>query len=71
MSDWQDISTAPKDGTLLLLGRFVKRCLYKRDGFIVVDRWHLPEHEAGYTGWGKFNKAWPPTHWTHLPGPPK
>ena len=69
---WQPISTAPKDGTKVLLGRFVKECAYGRNGEVQVDRYVQPEENKGYTGWGRFNdRFWPATHWQHLPPPPQ
>lgn len=66
---WQDIATAPKDGTRVLLGRFVDGD--KRDGYIAVDRYRRSQDGVGYIGWGKFNtQHWPPTHWMPLPAPP-
>lgn len=72
MSDWQDISSAPKDGTSVLLGRFVENCPHKRGGFTCVDYWRNPKGRKGYLGWGNFNSEyWPATHWQPLPEPPE
>lgn len=69
MSDWQPIETAPKDGTQVLVGRFVPGDKYDRR--IRVDWWH-GHMKHGYTGFGHFNPIyWPPTHWMPLPAPPK
>jgi len=69
--EWQDISTAPKDGTKILAyspsgpGRLNR-------GVIAITWWRRPEDREGYTGWGEFNTAhWPATHWMPLPAPPK
>jgi hypothetical protein len=66
--EWQTIETAPRDGTKILCGRFVRGCEY--NGRIRVD-WWATFKESGYTGFGHFNATyWPPTHWMPLPAPP-
>ncbi len=57
---WEPISTAPKDGTELLLAH----------KFAFVGRWFQPGF--GTEGWWTAN-AMPvePTHWQHLPQPPE
>ena len=68
---WQPIETAPKDGTKVLLGRFVLNCPEGKNGRMAVDFWHTV-NPHGYEGWGKFNtRYWPATHWMPLPTPPK
>lgn len=65
---WEPINSAPKDGTKILLGRFVPGC--EHDGRVRIDWWrsHI---KAGFTGFGKFNPVyWPATHWMHLPPRP-
>lgn len=69
MTQWQDIRTAPKDGTKVLLGRFAPGQLY--DGRVRVDWWRS-RMAAGYTGFAHFNPTyWPPTHWMPLPPAPE
>lgn len=72
MTQWQPIDSAPKDGTRVLLGRFVKKCQERKNGRMEVDRWHEPKRDkCGFTGWGCFNEQyWPATHWAPLPTPP-
>lgn len=70
MSAWQPIESVPKDGTKVLLGRFVKECQCGRSSFIEVD-WYRQQGEASYTGFGRFSLHWPPTHWMPLPPPPE
>jgi hypothetical protein len=68
MSEWQPIRTAPRDGTHVLLGRFVGPNYYGR---IRVDWWRDRMRDGGYTGFGHFNpQYWPATHWMPLPEPP-
>jgi len=68
--DWCPIETAPKDGTKILLGRFVEGDDY--DGIMSVDRYRRPEDNAGWVGFGLFNmRWWPPTHWMPLPSRPR
>ncbi len=61
MSEWQDIETAPKDGSLLLL------CMSPHRGYLEV-----PMKVGGYWGerWNIFGGSWIPTHWQPLPSPP-
>jgi len=74
MSEWQDISTAPKDGTRIL----------GYDGFdIVIMEWWAPDLDdfedddppptpswCSYSSEGdEFIER--PTHWMSLPEPPK
>ncbi len=66
--EWQPIETAPKDGTKILLGRFVNDGS-EHDGRVMVDWWRT--HHDSYTGFGHFNPHyWPPTHWMPLPAKP-
>jgi hypothetical protein len=66
---WQPIETAPRDGTLILVGRFVKKCPHGRAGRVEVDRWR---DGKPYLGFGRFNPHyWPATHWMPLPEPPE
>ncbi len=67
MSYWKDISSAPKDGTRVLVGCFrVAENFGKFLGYMTVDQW-----DDGFRGFGKFNDHyWPATHWMHLPDPP-
>lgn len=59
MDAWQDISTAPRDGTEVLCGHAGTpgvAILYWLDG-----------------GWRDADTSlidWSPTHWMHLPSPP-
>lgn len=66
---WQPLDTAPKDGTKILLGRFVPRDKY--NGRIRVDWWHDGK-KNDFIGFGEFNtRYWPATHWMPLPDPPQ
>lgn len=68
MSEWQDISTAPKDGTPVIL---FARCRTATAATVVIG-WHLPD-----MGWIEecFAPNHPvgivPTHWQPLPTPPE
>ena len=71
MSEWKPIETAPKDGTKILLGRFVKKCPHKKNGYQSVDWYRTDQMRHGYTGFGDFNeRMWPATHWQPLPSAP-
>lgn len=72
MTEWQPIKTAPKDGTKILVGRFTGDPKADHEGLISVDWYRRPEDNKGYIGFGNFNdRYWPPTHWMHLPEPPR
>ena len=59
--NWQPIETAPKDGTKILVGRFVKQCASGKNKQIHVDYWHSAK-SAGFEGFGRFNQSfWPAT----------
>jgi hypothetical protein len=55
---WQPIDTAPRDGTVI----DVWHPTYGR----LVDQWWDSED-----GWFSFHDDDGPTHWMHLPEPPK
>jgi uncharacterized protein (DUF2237 family) len=58
---WQDISTAPKDGTRILLYR-------PGNGWCVVIAW-WSESAGAYGDYAGFFKD--ATHWMPLPSPPE
>lgn len=60
-SQWQDISTAPKDGTVILLGRTGYQPLYQGHWTKNPDEWWV----------GMLGISVKPTHWMPLPEPPK
>jgi hypothetical protein len=63
---WQDIATAPKDGTDVLLGWFeLPGMKMRRVGF-----WHDRENAWVDVHRVLHNHDSPPTHWMPLPGPP-
>ncbi len=77
MSEWQDISTAPKDGTILVFGKPCDLVI----GNVVMVKFKNP---AAYTAaWDELDEAFcvsggswlgpfiEPTHWMPLPDPPK
>lgn len=70
-NQWQDIATAPRDNTRILVARFAPTP-EAYDGFMAVDRWcRGAEDGHSYIGFGRFNEFhWPPTHWMHLPARP-
>lgn len=82
---WQPISSAPKDGTPVLLGAPGRTTV----GQWVAEQWptageyhattgeYLGQHETGecieahWSSWdGGFTEEHPPTHWMPLPAPP-
>lgn len=74
MSDWQDISTAPKDGTRVLL------CSTANDQYRVFSpcEWTKAGEisEEGFWLWWQAEPAYlievpAPSHWQPLPAPPE
>jgi hypothetical protein len=65
MTDWQPIATAPKDGSLLLLG-------YSRQGAVPdVGQWFPCDSYGKDGGWWVSHALHVfPTHWMPLPDPP-
>lgn len=82
MSEWQDISTAPRDGTTIDLW-------HSEYGRYPAHFWGLPEHSCGEDGrycdsdWHRMAEGWVDsafneimldaedfTHWMPLPQPP-
>jgi hypothetical protein len=66
MINWQPISTAPKDGTFILLS----------GSGLPVWQGHWVGQSGRYAinGWTRFNSIdldWSPTHWLPIPPPPK
>jgi len=68
---WQDISTAPKDGTVLLLadGEMVLRGSFKEDYLSGETGW-FDEHWDDYSTGSTFTPL-KPTHWQPLPPAPQ
>lgn len=63
MNDWRDISSAPKDGTEILLGTL-------KDGrwfHIMSDWWTSRDHGSFWHAWCRYD--FNPTHWMPLPSP--
>lgn len=72
VTTWQPIETAPKDGTEILLGRFVDKCQFGHNNTVAVDYWHDVTRKDKFNGFGQFNPTyWPPTHWMPIPAPPE
>lgn len=81
MTTWQDIETAPRDGTFVDLWR-------KDHGRLADCYWGRPSHECGESGqycdsdWHSLDEGWVDgtfdhlipgddiTHWMPLPSPP-
>lgn len=63
MTEWQDISTAPRDGGVEILGygpRFMGRGHYMETMHFYDGSWSV-EYRRGFDA---------PTHWMPLPDPP-
>lgn len=76
MSDWQDISTAPKDGTEILLFTHHEADEYLDESFdaVQIGLWDDGNHAPGSAfhrepGWCQ-QKIGKPTHWMPLPKAP-
>ena len=70
MADWQDISTAPRDGTFVLL--YDDRFKHSEASYLIAH-WHTPLEEwAGRpNSKGRFPLWGEATHWMPLPVPPE
>lgn len=70
--DWQDISTAPKDGTRVILyqpdGQWRRRGPH-RGAEVATGYWHQPGNPEA-DGFWVAGGAFRPTHWMPLPAPP-
>ena len=67
--EWQDISTAPKDGSIVMLNTFEGVC----PGVFDHSLWHCSyaiQEDKGEFGFYGFIDV-EPTHWMPLPTPPK
>ncbi len=67
MNTWQDIGTAPKDGSRFL-------ATHEASGVIAIT-WHGKTSHVPLYGWCHGEDAedidlWQPTHWQPLPAPP-
>ena len=72
MLEWQDISTAPKDGTAILIWPAQSALTGSTECMIIsyVVRWH-DWKEAWIEASGEEYDTFYPTHWMPLPAPPK
>ncbi len=68
LNQWQDISTAPKDGTNIQLW-WPKECHCPITGHWETGKWSNCGIGWKFTGWGQ-TKETEPTHWRELPLPP-
>jgi hypothetical protein len=68
---WQDISTAPKDGTWILVyvpaGRWLNGLEYEWK--IALSYWRQPDG-MNQAAWADGPCSCQPTHWMELPAPP-
>ena len=80
MSEWQDIKTAPKDGSWFMIGRAGEGPesyeIGRYSPFIVYDYIEQPEglyrkEPKTLLEWCGFNNFHRATHWMPLPEPPK
>ena len=73
MSEWQDISTAPRDGTKILLWLKSPYSTVEKAGYYEPwDVWlsgHLPSDPDLHEPYGIGSLV--PTHWQPLPEPPE
>lgn len=71
MTAWQDIATAPKNGTRILL---VGRDMYgDKDAGEPLSRINIGFWDTEFRNgaWIGLGTHFPPTHWQPLPEPPK
>lgn len=82
MSEWQDIETAPKDGSAILLAWAIdadgNRIDWRRESsnagvFVQVANWRQGERDWSVYCGMIFNPTlhFDPTHWMPIPNPPK
>lgn len=77
MSAWHNISTAPKDGSEILLAEIRWKDGVPNYGEIDVGAWErepMSRDEFGKDHWAWFSnygRVEEPTHWMPLPDPPK
>lgn len=74
VGEWQDISTAPRDGTEILayttlFGGRVTMAVWDSDKYAKVPKPRFISRESIY-GRADLLKS-PPTHWMPLPNPPE
>ena len=74
MSEWMDISTAPKDGTYIIVWPptwpGVTSCAkWDKDEFEINPKPYWRRIDAG--GRTSIDRGKPPTHWMHRPKPPE
>jgi hypothetical protein len=65
-ASWQDISSAPKDGTWVLLAEFVS---FIKAGLLFIGCWRQ-EGSDGFWEEGRYGTRVEVTHWLPLPPPP-
>lgn len=78
MSEWQDIVSAPKDGSYIIAARFSGQALkwVKHSRWITADEiaeiecGEPDEYEAGWTDGDDDGEPCYPTHWLPWPLPP-
>lgn len=75
MGEWRDISTAPKDGSDIILGSFLEVAGAKHFESIMVGKWKDGRFQVVIAlGYGEFifssSVQLPWTHWVPLPAPP-
>jgi hypothetical protein len=72
MNDWQDIATAPRDGTPIQLGWY-RMVFMKNDAewAISIGRWKNRIFSGGEWIFDTHGDRGVPTHWKSLPPPPK
>lgn len=79
--DWKPIETAPKDGTAILLfepidekyiGQFTQGPKLGEMLGIGVGKWHVSDYDEYWADYFDLETLMRnPTHWMHLPEPPK
>jgi len=67
-NQWQDIATAPKDGTDILVCVTYNLSADEFETKVWVD-WQTPA-ERWPVYWGRIDVPFQPTHWMPLPAPP-
>jgi hypothetical protein len=72
MSEWRDIGSAPKDGTVILFANYDAMCLLTGAPHVWTGRYIDVDGESRMfeCSYAATNENGEPTHWQPLPEPP-
>lgn len=74
-TDWQDIATAPRDGTAVDLwtDHRITDAVFRDGGWLKWDRFVRDKRQTAgqFTGTNRYRQVTRPIYWMPLPEPPK